>query len=195
MKFRVMQALRRAASIGSVCWLLAACTTPQPDQQPGRPSARIGLQLSPAALGETLSLQQHLSVERDGRTNELDTALEIDTQRLDLVGLAAGRRVLTLHYDGKELTTWRHVMLPQQIKGEDVLEDIQLTLWPAAAIRAALPDGWTLEEQNGRRIVRLKGEEILQIDYPDHKAWGGTVMLTNYRYRYRLTIESVATAP
>jgi hypothetical protein len=38
--------------------------------QPGR----IGLKLPPAALGSSISLQQHLSVERGDRIDDLDAA-------------------------------------------------------------------------------------------------------------------------
>ena len=56
-------------------------------------SERIGLRLPPAALGASVNLQQHLTVERGGRTDELDAALEIDSERVDLVGLVLGQRV------------------------------------------------------------------------------------------------------
>lgn len=171
--------------------LLAGCaSTPAP----ATPEARLHLRLAPAALGRSLSLQQHLTVEREGRTDQLDTALEIDAGHLDLVGLAFGQRVMSLHYDGRELTVWRHFMLPKQVQGDDVLQDVQLTLWPADAIRQALPAGWELRESEGQRTLLLGGETIAVIDYPDRKAWGGTVILTNLRYRYKLTIQSVVTS-
>ncbi|MCA1324658.1 DUF3261 domain-containing protein [Herbaspirillum sp. alder98] len=168
--------------------LLAACASTRPDPAP---SARLHLRLAPAALGAEISLQQHLTVEREGRTDQLDTVLEIDAAQLDLVGLAFGQRVMTLHYDGHELTTWRHFMLPAQVQGEDVLQDVQLTLWPVDSIRAALPAGWELRESEGQRTLLQGGETIAVIDYPDRKAWGGRVILTNLRYRYKLTIQSV----
>jgi hypothetical protein len=173
---------------------LSACSS-VPTADKAAP-ARLGLKLSPASLGQTLSLQQHLTVERDGRTDELDTALEIDAKRLTLVGLAFGQRVMTLEYDGKELKTWRHFMLPPQVRGEDVLEDMQLTLWPAAAIRAALPAGWTLQDSaegaGMRRVLSFDGQTITSIAYPSQQRWAGTVILDNLRYRYRLTIASAA---
>jgi hypothetical protein len=168
--------------------LLAACATTRPDLAP---AARLHLRLAPAALGTEISLQQHLTVEREGRTDQLDTVLEIDAAQLNLVGLAFGQRVMSLHYDGRELTTWRHFMLPAQVQGEDVLQDVQLTLWPADSIRAALPAGWELRESEGQRTLLQGGEPIAVIDYPDRKAWGGRVILTNLRYHYKLTIQSV----
>lgn len=176
----------------SAALLLGACATPQPPDV--RPSARLSLRLPPAALGQSLSLQQHLTVERGSRTDQLDTALEIDTDHLDLVGLAFGQRVMSLHYDGQQLQVWRHAMLPSQVQGEDVLQDVQLTLWPAEAIRQALPEGWELREAQAQRTLLLHGETMTVIDYADQRRWGGKVILTNLRYHYKLTIQSVVTS-
>lgn len=163
--------------------LLAGCAT-----QPA-PMARLGLKLPPAALGTSISVQQHLKVERSGRTDDLDVALQVEPDAVDVVGLAFGQRVLTLHYDGKELSSWRHVMLPSQVRAEDVLEDIQLTLWPAEAIAAALPAGWRVAEQGSIRTLYLADAPVMQIVYSGTPRWSGTVVLENLRYHYKLTIQ------
>ena len=139
----------RGAVLATLALALAGCAAP-----PAGP-ARLGLKLAPAALGESISVQQHLKVERGGRIDELDAALEVDPAQVRLVGLAFGQRVLSLNYDGKELTSWRHMMLPTQVRAEDVLEDMQLTLWPAAAIAQALPAGWRIEDKGLRRTLYL----------------------------------------
>src|SRR5687767_3479366 len=93
---------RRAGRTGALAaviasgLLLSACATTAPP-----PAARLGLKLAPSALGESISVQQHLRVERNGRSDELDVALEVEPARLELVGLALGQRVLSLSYDGK----------------------------------------------------------------------------------------------
>lgn len=152
--------------------------------------ARLGLKLAPAALGTSISVQQHLTVERNGRTDDLDVALQVEPEAIDVVGLAFGQRVLTLHYDGKELTSWRHVMLPSQVRAEDVLEDMQLTLWPAAAVAAALPQGWRIAEQGLGRTLYLDEEPVMRISYSGMPRWSGTVVLENIRYHYKLTIQA-----
>lgn len=172
-------------SVIAAAMLLSACATTAPP-----PAARLGLKLAPSALGESISVQQHLRVERNGRSDELDVALEVAPQRLEMVGLALGQRVLSLSYDGIELKSWRHVMLPSQVKAEDVLEDMQLTLWPLAAVRAALPAGWEVEEQGLRRTLSLNGETVMVINYSGMPRWSGKLVLDNLRYQYRLTIES-----
>lgn len=175
----------------SACLLaLAACTTAPASQAP----ARLGLKLAPASLGANISLQQHLTVERHGRVDQLDAALEVDRQQFSMVGLVLGQRVLSMNYDGKTLQSWRHPMLPSQVRVEDVMEDTQLTLWPLAAIREALPTGWQIEQQGLRRTLSLQGEPVMVIDYSAPTPWDGKVELNNLRYHYRLTIESVSDA-
>ena len=169
----------------SLCLLASCVLAPEP-------AARIGLRLAPATLGRSLSLQQHLVVERPGRIDELDAALEVNSERLDLVGLALGQRMLSLRYDGRTLESWRHPLVPEQLRGEDVLEDLQLTLWPLEVIRTALPSGWSIEDVGRRRTLRWAGEPLLVIDYSAEPHWSGKIILTHLRYRYRLTIESVA---
>jgi hypothetical protein len=175
-----------SSALASALLALAGCAAPPPLAPP----ARLGLKLAPSALGESINLQQHLKVERGGRTDELDAALEVDAAQLQLVGLAFGQRVLSLRYDGKELTSWRHVMLPSQVRPEDVLEDIQLALWPAGAIAQALPSGWRIEDQGLHRSLYLDDAVIATVDYSGLPRWSGTVVLQNLRYKYRLTIES-----
>ncbi len=168
----------------SIVLLLSACaTTP--------PVARLGLQLAPAELGESIALQQHLTIERNGRTDEMDAALEVDGAQLQLVGLALGQRVLSLTYDGKAMTSWRHFMLPQQVRAEDILEDMQLTLWPLASIQKALPAGWRIVDQELRRSLYLDDTLICVITYSAMPRWSGTVQLDNLRYHYRITIQSL----
>jgi uncharacterized protein YfaS (alpha-2-macroglobulin family) len=175
----------------SACLLaLAACTTAPATQVP----ARLGLKLAPASLGANISLQQHLTVERHGRVDQLDAALEVDRQQFSMVGLVLGQRVLSMNYDGKTLQSWRHPMLPSQVRVEDVMEDTQLTLWPLAAIREALPPGWQIEQQGLRRTLSLQGEPVMVIDYSAPTPWDGKVELNNLRYHYHLTIESVSDA-
>jgi len=170
-------------AVVAIMVLMAGCATAPP------PQARLGLKLPPAALGESISVQQHLKVERAGRIDDLDVALQVEPDAIDVVGLAFGQRVLTMRYDGKELTSWRHMMLPAQVRPEDVLEDMQLTLWPAESIASALPSGWRIAEQGATRTLYLENEPVMTIVYSGAPRWSGTVVLENLRYHYKLTIQ------
>jgi hypothetical protein len=183
----VLRAVGRSfAALGFFVLALAGCAA---DSQP----ARLRLKLAPETLGASISLQQHIMVERDGRIHELDAALEIDPERIDLVALALNQRVLSLHYDGRSFESWRHPALPAELRAEDVLEDLQLTLWPAEALRQALPLGWRIEENGTRRILLAGQVPVTEIDYSGEPRWNGKIVVNNLRHRYRLTIQSVLT--
>jgi hypothetical protein len=177
--------MARHVAASALLLSIAGCALPRAE------SERLGLQLPPAALGQELSLRQTLMVERDGRTDQLEVALEVEAAELRLVGMALGKRVLTLHYDGHALTSWRHPMLPQQLRGEDVLEDLQLTLWPVDALRRAMPAGWRIEETGAERILSRNNTPVCVIRYDAEPRWTGKIELSNLRYGYRLTIHSL----
>ena len=181
--------VRHATMFAFLALSLGACVAPE-----SRPVG-VGLKLRPSALGESISLQQRLDVEGQGRSAQLDVALEVDAARIDLVGLALGQRVLSLHYDGKTLQSWRHPMWPIQLRGDEVLENLQLTLWPVDAIRQALPVGWSIEERDLRRTIRQDGLAIMIIDYSALPFWSGKVEVTNLQFDYRITIQSVPNEP
>jgi hypothetical protein len=109
---------------------------------------------------------------------------------LELVGLAFGQRVLTVHFDGADIKTWRHFMLPQQVRAEDVLEDIQLTLWPVEVIAQHLPPSWRITEIGRDRVLYENDIVIAKIHYSEEDRWSGTVTLDNLHYKYRLTIQT-----
>ena len=182
---RISKARSRALFVLGIT-IFVGCAGPV--HQPGR----VGLKLSPATLGESISLQQHLTVDRNGTSDELDIALEVDRQRLDLVGLVLGQRVLTLSYDGQILNSWRHPLFPAAVRSEDILEDLQLVLWPADAVREALPGGWRIEENSRRRTLLAREIPVTVISYSAELRWSGDIELVNLRYHYRLIIQSAS---
>ena len=181
--------VRQFAMFGSLALFLGACAAPE-----SRPTG-VGLKLTPAELGETISLQQHLDVEGLGRRAQLEVAIEVDAVRIDLVGLALGQRVVSLHYDGKTLQSWHHPMWPAQLRAEEVLENLQLTLWPIDAIRQALPSGWNIEQSGFRRTILQDHLAVMVIDYSALPLWSGKIEVTNLQLDYRITIQSVPNEP
>jgi hypothetical protein len=183
----VLAKLSRCLMALGLCALgLPGCAaTPLPS------SARLGLKLAPAALEASIHLQQRLVVERQGGIDAVDAALEVDSERVDLVGLSLGQRVFALHYDGRELRSWRHPSMPSKLRGEDVLEDLQLTFWPVGAIKKALPAGWRIEEADRRRTLWSGETPVMLIEYSGEPRWLGRIAIDNLRFQYRLIILSV----
>lgn len=150
--------LYRAAMVG-VAFLLAACAS-----APALPSSPL-LRLSPASLGETLALQQQLTVDSRGQTQSLDVILEADAQAVRLAAMNLGQTAARLEWDGATLTETRAPWWPAAIGGERILSDLQLMLWPAEAISATLPAGWELQSEPQGRVLSHRGEAVVQVRY------------------------------
>jgi len=174
--------------------LMAACAAP-------RTVARVELpllHLAPTDFGRTISLAQRLTVlqlprsaaEEAPREQSLDAQLEIEPTELRLAAFALNQRVLSLRWDGRELTQTRHPLLPRGVDAERVLRDVQLTYWPLASVQAALPAGWTAEDGSAWRELRLNGQTQVRIDYAGQPRWQGRADLDNRAEGYRLAIES-----
>lgn len=187
--------VRAACIAAGLAVLLAACA--QAPRRAGTPLPALAL--TPAAFGGAIGLAQQLRFARlDGAAvgaKPLDAVLEIDAERVRLAALALNRRVLTLSWDGLTLDVERDPQLPAQVDPARVLRDVQMVLWPAAAIAAALPAGWTLHESGLRRELRHGDTVAVAIEYAATPAWAGTIVLENRHEGYRLTIDSRELAP
>lgn len=177
--------LPRASALGAFLLLTVACHRPDS----GDPN-RLLLQLSPSSFLQTISLQQNVQVEQGGQTVDFDAVLEVSPTAVTLVGLAYNQRVFTLRYDGRKLQETRSRMLPREVQAADVLSDLQLALWPAEAVRAALPAGWTLSDSTGHRELAERDSVRTSITFDSMPRWAGTITLHNWQYDYRLVIRS-----
>lgn len=164
--------------------LLAACAT---SPSPAPAVALPALRLSPASLGQELALQQRLVFRHGSHQRELDALLEVDADEVRLVVQAMGQSGVRLQWDGTELTQQRAAWLPASVRGERVLDDLQFSLWPLEAIRAALPAGWQVKEQGNVRELEYQGRTWLSRTRVD----ASTLQLRNHADGYALLIESV----
>jgi hypothetical protein len=161
---------------------LAACAATPPRAAVPLPELR----LAPAALGQDLSLQQQLHFSFGQQQRDLDALLEVDAQEVRLAVQALGQSGVRLSWDGERLQQQRAPWLPATVRGERVLADLQFTLWPAEAIRAALPAPWTLHEDGDVRRLQRDGAVWLQVE----RQGEGRYLLDNRADGYRLQIES-----
>lgn len=188
-----MQARRLIPAL-FVAGLVACTTTPRP--RPSPPGEALPeLRLPPAALGASVSLTQQLvfAHEQDpGGPRSLEALLEVDPAQMQLAGLAMGHRILTLRWDGNRLDEERDPRVPAQFNSALVLRDVQLVYWPADVVRAALPEGWTLEDGPSRRTLSKNGREWVTVSYDGTPRWEGRTQLTNLSEHYKLTIDSHA---
>ena len=174
--------------------VLAGCAS-APPKAPASPHATPQLRLAPALLGRELNLQQHLTLQAPGRDQQLDVLLEADARHVQMGVVVMGQVAARLAWDGVTLTEDRAPWLPQAVSGSRILSDLQLTLWPVAAIQAALPAGWQLGEAGNVRTLTDDGAVVTVITRTSPLV----VELDQRREHFKLKIESRdmsdATAP
>lgn len=148
--------------------------------------------LKPSDYPETISLRQLVQVNHNGREVELDAVLDISPEAVTLVGMVYGQRVFTLRYDGTTLEESRSMMMPREIRGSDILSDMQLSLWPTASIRAALPAEWSLSDSSEQRVLSRGEQAIISITYENRESSSPLLRLVNHEVGYSLFIRSAA---
>ena len=160
---------------------LAGCAS-----APAAARAAPQLRLAPALLGHALNLQQHLTLQAPGHDQQLDVLLEADERHVRMGVVAMGQVAAHLDWDGTTLTEDRAPWWPQAVSGSRILSDLQLTLWPVAAIQAALPAGWRLEETSGVRTLTQDGAIVTVVT----RTGPQVVELDQRREHFKLKIES-----
>lgn len=167
--------------------LIAGCVTaPRPPPAP----PEFGLRLPPASLGRELALSQRITVTRDGERRSFDAQLEADAAEVRLAAVAMGQTIASLRWDGHQLEERVSVHVPPVVTAARILSDVQLALWPLAAIRAALPPGFSLDEAAGARRLLDRGAPFATVT----QVGEGHLRLVHHRYGYQLDIESVEAA-
>jgi hypothetical protein len=152
----------RAALIGILLLTSCAVLTPRP--------ADPGLFLvAPSAAAKQASLSQSVRVAALG---------------------PMGNRILMLEWDGKDYKEERDPHLPQDFPAKVVLRDLTLALFPAQAVRKALPSSdWSLQEKPRARELLLDGKPVIHIDYSTDDPWNSIIHFRHLTLGYQLEIQ------
>lgn len=176
-----------AASLMGLGALLSGCA----GLRAGAQAPTVLLRLPPTALGRELMLTQHMEIRTTAGTRAFDVALEADADAVRLAVMQWGQVMARMNWDGRELTQSTVPGWPRQVSAEGVLSDLQLVWWPAEAVRAALPAGWTLQDDAQGRVLR-EGEEVVSTV---RKLGPERIELTQHRQGYTVLVSSQDAAP
>lgn len=140
-------------------------------------------------------------------THELLTQLELEGERMTLVGLAPlGQALFTLVYDGNTLSSEQSQLLGNEFKAEYLMAMMQLIYWPEQSIRSHLEGGQlvtglcdtipcrqfysqdTLISSSDNQI------QVIQIRYQhqtDDTLWQAHINLTMPQAKFELEIQPI----
>lgn len=172
---------------------LASCVSPGTSPPRDMPQLR----LAPASYEGTVAMEQRLTFsfaqagEQARRTEQVDALVEINSDEVRVLVHRLGRPLLRLGWDGYDIDVWRAPGIPDALDGPQVLNDLQLMLWPVHSIQAALPAPWSLATSGTGRHLLHAGIEMVTVTYDGkHDA-----TLENHRYHYRIHVRSTPVTP
>lgn len=149
--------------------------------------------LAPASLGETIERQQVLRLAVGASLHTFTCVVRVTPEAVLLVGLGPlGQRAFTLTYDASGLRAERAAGGAGAPAPERILADLQMALWPLAALTDATAGTlWrVLEPQPGVRRVLRDGRAYAEIRHDGARRWDGALWLVNFAHDYSLAIES-----
>lgn len=183
--------MRKALLIG-IGTLVTACAT-TPAVRGTAAAAQTWPLLAPATLGSVQSASQRLRAAYADQEVSLDCAIDVTAERITVIGLIpAGPRVFSVTYDGQHVDAQTSAGAPAALKPERLLNDLQLALWPKAALERAFDNSrWRLAEPDPRtRRLLHDGKLVAEVHYADPDPWSGRLWLVNFDDDYSIAIES-----
>lgn len=160
--------------------------------------------LAPIPAGSQIrSATQQVAINVNDSRHELLSQLELDREKLTLVGLAPlGQALFTLVFDGASLNSQQSMLLGDEFKAEYLLALIQLIYWPEEDVNAHLQGArLTSPECDAPRCRRIyatgndakadQQESILKIRFDKRDPWQAEVELAIPQAKFDLKITPV----
>jgi hypothetical protein len=128
------------------------------------------------------------------RAVTMRTAIQLDATGLKVVGITAnGQRLFTVSWDGKSVTAEKSALVPDSVDPRRVLADVQLALWPIAALQETQrnQDLEVSEPFAGVRRLRRGPDLIAEVHYTAGDPWTSRIWLVNFELDYSMTIDTI----
>ena len=156
-----------------------------------RPPPAVPPILDGAALGSRAASQVVRAAFQD-RELTLQCAVQVDGRAVTVVGVdAVGRRVFTIGYDGTRATAESDPMIPEGFSPEYLLADVELALWPLAALQAGYAGTeWSVREPyaGARRLYR-RDRLVAEVHYTGDP-WVTRYWVSNVERGYVLAVDA-----
>ena len=169
--------------LGVAFMLVAGCSSQQ-----ARAPELIEFKLLPPSEGPTpVLLKQKISLQSEQREQQFLAVARFESDQINLVILLpSGQRLLTLDYDGSELT--QQSLAGFDLPGGEILAIMQAASWPEASLRAHYPAsaGWRFRVSTDARELLTESGTALTIDYSPEG-----LRIDNYLKDYRVIVETL----
>ena len=175
-----------------ILFALFACTQNTDSVKPLKIARDVEFSLlPPESFGQSLSLLQSLEINYKGESRQLLAQLEINPNKITLVGLSPlGNRLFTVLWTGESLSEEYLAEWPFPFSPKHILADVQLALW----LKIPQQDGFKIREIQSPQLRReiLRNEEIvMRISYETRPFWQGEILIQHLERGYQLSIQTL----
>jgi hypothetical protein len=184
-------AMRLAIAVFAFMVTLTACVHAPPSAQV--PVTTRSPTLAPPGAVSARSAEQIVHAAYGARSATLRTVIQVEPALVSVVGVTAGgQRLFTARYDGKDVTSEQSPFVPKEISPSRVLADMQLALWPLAAVQEAarVAGDEVTEPFAGVRRLRHGDRLVAEVHYASVDPWNGRLWFVNFEFGYSLTIDT-----
>jgi hypothetical protein len=187
-KFSYQAVLLAAAALLSGCSLTAKNDLHQAWLKPG-----VQVKLPEPKTVVPIKRQQYLTVTVNGQSDSLLTMLDAENDRLTLAGLSPlGIRLFKVSYSADAVDVEQSIVLPQLPPINQVVADIMLSYWPVNDWRPLLPQGWSLNDEENKRLLRDDSNQIVtEINYRTQDGQREPISIAQYAFHYHISILNV----
>lgn len=184
-----------------------ATDKPLTKPQANAPQSQSQQNDSKTGVSSPQSFSQKVSIKVGDNTHELLTQLELEGERMTLVGLAPlGQALFTLVYDGNTLSSEQNQLLGNEFKAEYLMAMMQLIYWPEQSIRSHLEGGSLVTglcdaipcrqfySQDTLISYNDNQTQVIQIRYQhqtDDTLWQAHINLTMPQAKFELEIQPI----
>lgn len=173
--------------------LLTACVAKSPMDVWFTKEVKVHLPLP--KMRQTYHDQQLLTFNHEGQTHSLITLVDIDDNKLTVVGLSAlGIRLFKIEYNGTQILTEQNIFIKELPSAAQILSDIMLSLIPIQEWQQVLPMNWKVIDQGlQRKLLNDKHETIIEINYnqPASNEIRKPILIKHHIFGYQISIQSM----
>ncbi|MDG3087539.1 DUF3261 domain-containing protein [Vibrio hannami] len=188
----------RCITLMTLLSVLCACAsvTETPDNTVQVTRGRYIELPDPEDLAKEVSVNQLITVDWQGKVQQLPVKLEVENKKVVLAGFSSwGTRIFSLEYQSGEVVTEVLPGLEGQLPDpKQVLFYIMISLWPQEVWESRLAEAnWQLTEQSDKRILMDSAKkEVVSIYYSDiNDMLAGDIRLESQHDGYSILISTL----
>jgi hypothetical protein len=168
---------------------------------PGSSTIAPGLQFAmPTSreLGYSVETTQLITAHFRDQVKVFQAYISVTPEKTTVIALDPfGGRALTVTATDDAIHTEAAPIVPAALRSENILADIAIVYWPAAAVRRGLAGtSATLYDDDRERVISDHGREVVRVAYggPHEQTWTKVAHLRNIAFGYELDLQSTVTA-